>query len=212
MANPTPRRRRPGTGPWTRYADRFGWRAYAVVLLAAVTVIVVLRTSETAVVAAPIVRHTQLATSPTVPVPASTRVLALPGDAVPCASNTASQAVFVSISAQQAWMCQGSSQVLTTPVTTGDVADNDATPTGSWHVQDRQTNRYLTGPGYSDYVKFWVPFNGDFGFHDASWQTFPFGSDLYKTDGSHGCVHLPTPTMQWFYGWITVGALVTIAA
>ena len=109
-------------------------------------------------------------------------------------------------------MCAGNSQVATTPVTTGEVDNGDATPLGTWHVQDRQTNRYLTGPGYSDYVKYWVPFNGDFGFHDASWQNFPFGSALYTTQGSHGCVHLPTPTMQWFYSWITVGALVTIAA
>ena len=30
-------------------------------------------------------------------------------------------------------------------------------------------------PRVGDYVEYWVPFNGDFGFHDASWQTMPFG-------------------------------------
>lgn len=196
--------------PWARFARRYGWRAYAVVLLSVITAVAIVRMADPAGSApAPATSHAKNAP---VPAPAITRVLGLQPDSAPCSTNTQAQFVIVSISAQHAWMCEANNQVASTAVTTGDVADNDATPLGSWHVQDRQTNRDLTGPGYSDHVQYWVPFNGDFGFHDASWQTFPFGSDLYTTQGSHGCVHLPTPTMQWFYGWIQVGTLVTIAA
>ena len=95
-----------------------------------------------------------------------------------------------------------------TSVTTGSVVDNNQTPLGSWRVQAKQRDRYLVGPGYRDYVRYWVPFNGDFGFHDASWQTMPFGSPQFTTHGSHGCVHLPTPTMAWLYRWVTVGQTV----
>lgn len=130
-----------------------------------------------------------------------------------CASNTHPTLVVVSIGLQHAWMCEGGRQVASTPVTTGDVAAGDATPTGTWLVQDKQTDRYLVGPGYRDYVHFWVPFNGDFGFHDAPWQTFPFGSADYRTEGSHGCVHLPAAAMAWLYGWARVGStVVTIEA
>jgi lipoprotein-anchoring transpeptidase ErfK/SrfK len=62
-------------------------------------------------------------------------------------------------------------------------------------------------------VHYWIPFNGDFGFHDATWQTMPFGSPDYRTQGSHGCVHLPMPTVQWLYNWAQAGStVVTVEA
>ncbi len=109
-------------------------------------------------------------------------------------------------------MCESARQVFTTPVTTGAVRNNWQTPTGSWFVQGKQRNRYLVGPGYRDYVHFWVPFNGDYGFHDAPWQTMPYGTQGYRTRGSHGCVHLPAKAMVWLYGWITVGSKVTVVS
>jgi lipoprotein-anchoring transpeptidase ErfK/SrfK len=127
-----------------------------------------------------------------------------------CAANAISQRVFVSISQQHAWICDGPHLVLSTPVTTGAATAHDSTPLGSWLVQAKQTDRDLVGPGYSEYVHYWVPFNGDFGFHDAPWQQMPFGSTGYTTLGSHGCVHLPTSAMKWLYGWAKIGAEVTI--
>jgi lipoprotein-anchoring transpeptidase ErfK/SrfK len=130
----------------------------------------------------------------------------------PCTANTLAQFVLVSISDQRAWMCAAGHQVYTTLVTTGADADGMGTPTGTWYVQDKQTDRYLVGVGYRDWVKYWIPFNGDYGFHDASWQTVPFGSNGYHSGGSHGCVHLPTAAMAWIYNWVTVGAEVTVEA
>jgi lipoprotein-anchoring transpeptidase ErfK/SrfK len=116
--------------------------------------------------------------------------------------------VLVSISQQRLWACDRSRQVNSTSVTTGRVVDHDRTPVGSWRVQAKQRNRYLVGPGYRDYVHFWVPFNGDFGLHDAPWQKMPFGSPKWRTNGSHGCVHVPTATMDWLYRWAEVGTTV----
>ena len=46
-----------------------------------------------------------------------------------CATNTAAQFVLVVISAQHAWMCEKSTLVYDTPVTTGEVANgNDPRP------------------------------------------------------------------------------------
>jgi lipoprotein-anchoring transpeptidase ErfK/SrfK len=129
-------------------------------------------------------------------------------DSTACLSNTAATFVLVSISQQHAWMCQGHKQVYSSPATTGEVANGNSTPTGSWVVQSRETDRYLTGPGYRDYVHYWIPFDGDIGFHDATWQTIPFGSQHYRTQGSHGCVHLPLAVVSWLYRWAQTNSTV----
>ncbi len=129
-----------------------------------------------------------------------------------CAGNTDAERILVSISKQRAWMCARNHEVRTSAVTTGEVVNGDATPTGTWEIYAKQTNRYLNGPGYHDYVRYWMPFYGDFGFHDASWQRMPFGSSDYRTRGSHGCVHLPTRVMAWLYSWAPIGATVTVSA
>jgi lipoprotein-anchoring transpeptidase ErfK/SrfK len=132
-----------------------------------------------------------------------------------CAGNTHVQLVLVNISDQTAWMCSAQTTVYTTPVTTGATADGyDDTPTGTWHVESRQTNqtlRLLSGATY--HVNYWLPFQGNlYGFHDAAWQTMPFGSQDYHTLGSHGCVHLPMAAMAWLFSWASVGTTVTVRA
>jgi lipoprotein-anchoring transpeptidase ErfK/SrfK len=130
-----------------------------------------------------------------------------------CAANTAAQFVLVIISQQHAWMCAKTVLVYDTPVTTGEVANGNDTPTGTWHIQSKQGARYLTTlDGTRYHVNYWLPYDDIYGFHDAAWQTFPEGSDLYRTAGSHGCVHLPEDAMAWLANWITVGATVTIRA
>ena len=116
--------------------------------------------------------------------------------------------MLVSISRQHLWACAGGKLVNSTQVTTGAAVADHQTPVGSWRVQAKQRDRYLRGPGYVDYVEYWMPFNGSFGLHDASWQTIPFGSKQWRSEGSHGCVHLPTTAMAWLYKWVSVGRTV----
>ena len=67
-----------------------------------------------------------------------------------------------------------------------------------------------TGATYD--VKYWIPFDAPlFGFHDSSWQDFPYGSAKYKTDGSHGCIHMPLKAIAFLYDWADIGADVDIA-
>lgn len=133
-----------------------------------------------------------------------------------CAGNTVEQAVKVSITKQHMWACEGAKEVYDAAVTTGaSVYPEDATLTGTWHIQDKQTNRYLTGSdsrgSWNEHVNYWIPYDGDYGFHDAPWQTFAFGDlNKYKTNGSHGCVRAATATLKWIYGWAPVGTSVTI--
>jgi L,D-transpeptidase-like protein len=130
-----------------------------------------------------------------------------------CGTNTAAKRIIVSIGRQLARMCAHRQQILTSPVTTGASAHGNGTPQGSWRVQAKQRNRYLyPAGGGAYYVHYWMPYNGDYGFHDSSWQHFPYGSSAYRTQGSHGCVHMPASIMAWVFGWSPVGTSVTIKA
>jgi lipoprotein-anchoring transpeptidase ErfK/SrfK len=97
-------------------------------------------------------------------------------------------------------------------VTSGATAVGDGTPTGSWtiYAKVRDTHLYPAGGGVY-YVHYWMPYSGPYGLHDAPWQTFAYGSALYRTQGSHGCIHLPEATMKWFYAWAPVGTRVTVS-
>jgi hypothetical protein len=117
----------------------------------------------------------------------------------------------VDLSQQRARMCDGGQQLRTTLVTTGASAHGDATPKGTWRVQARVRNTTLHPAAGGAYpVKYWLPYNGPYGAHDSPWQKFAYGSSLYKTKGSHGCVHVPGAMMAWLFNWARVGTTVTI--
>lgn len=137
-----------------------------------------------------------------------------------CLSNSAGgKLLLVSISKQYMWACNGTTLVSESAVTTGASGitnvDN-STPTGTWRIYSKSAGVYLNGSdingSWHDYVSYWMPFYGGYGFHDASWQTIPYGSSLYTTQGSHGCVHLPLQEMAWVYSWASVGTTVSIKA
>lgn len=136
-----------------------------------------------------------------------------------CADNGNGKLLLVSIHAQHIWACDGPALVKDSAVTTGASAlmnVDDATPVGTWHIYSKRTNTTLKGCDvngcWNDPVAYWMPFDDQVGFHDASWQTFPFGSSLYTTGGSHGCVHLPLDFISWVYGWAPIGTTVTVQA
>jgi lipoprotein-anchoring transpeptidase ErfK/SrfK len=131
-----------------------------------------------------------------------------------CTHNRVEQLVLVSITKQRVWMCAGRRAVYSSAVTTGMVGTSTATPTGTFRIQGKTTNTTLTPDTGETYpVRYWIPFVGSqYGFHDSSWQTFPYGSARYRTDGSHGCVRMPLAALRFLYGWARVGATVTVGA
>jgi lipoprotein-anchoring transpeptidase ErfK/SrfK len=135
-----------------------------------------------------------------------------PAPPSPCRTNADPQRIIVSVRQQHAWMCAAARQVKDSAVTTGASASGNGTPIGTWHIEAKHTNTTLTVlTGEAFHVAYWLPYDGNvYGLHDSSWQTFPYGSQQYRTSGSHGCVHLPLAAMRWLYGWVRVGATVTI--
>jgi hypothetical protein len=135
-----------------------------------------------------------------------------------CTGNAAGvHHIYVNIELQHLWACDGVYLFLDTAVTTGAWKlphVNDATPIGTFHIYGKARNVVLSGHDYygswHDHVAYWMPFYGPYGFHDASWQTFPFGSSLYSTKGSHGCVHVPVAVLGKIFNWAPIGTTVTI--
>lgn len=73
------------------------------------------------------------------------------------------------------------------------------TPTGVFRVWHKEKDRYLTGQGYRSHVDYWMPFDWTgCGLHDAGWRG-SFGGNIYKTNGSHGCLNLPPSTASRLY-------------
>lgn len=138
-----------------------------------------------------------------------------------CSGNQLGQLITVSISQRHLWACQKGSQVYSSPVVTGMSAHaSTVTPTGTYHIYDKQANTTLTGSdetgSWSDPVHYWMPFlnnqYGTYGLHDATWRSNDaFGKvDPSSSDASHGCVELPLATSAWLYNWAQVGTTVTI--
>ena len=89
-------------------------------------------------------------------------------------------------------------------VVTGHTGHRMGTPSGVNFVYDKQRNRVLRGPGYESPVKYWVPVAGSIGIHDASWRK-KFGDEIYKTNGSHGCINVPSAVMEELYDMLEIG-------
>ena len=91
-----------------------------------------------------------------------------------------------------------------TEIVTGSVKKKMSTPEGVVYVNKKQRNRTLRGPGYASFVKYWMPVKGGIGLHDASWRK-KFGGEIYKTNGSHGCINIPRNVMKEIYENFEVG-------
>jgi hypothetical protein len=96
----------------------------------------------------------------------------------------------VNLTAQHLIFYKDGEKVLESDFVSGNVSRGHTTPPGIFSITYKQRDAVLKGEGYASPVKFWMPFNGGIGFHDASWRS-SFGGSIYKSGGSHGCVNMP---------------------
>lgn len=94
--------------------------------------------------------------------------------------------------------------ILETDLVSGNVEKGHKTPTGIFLLTYKTTDAVLRGDDYESPVKYWMPFNGNIGMHDASWRDH-FGGEIYKTNGSHGCINLPLKSAETIYEYIYTG-------
>ncbi len=115
----------------------------------------------------------------------------------------------VSISEQHCYMYQGDELIWESDCVTGDVSLGRDTPTGVFYIEYKQQGRTLRGVGYTTYVYYWMHFYDGCGFHDAYWKTV-FGGTEYLTNGSHGCVNLPSAKAKELYSLVEKGMTVIV--
>lgn len=105
-------------------------------------------------------------------------------------SNVGDTYVEIDMTNQHLWYYKKGYLIAEGDIVTGNVSNGHTTPTGIYNLYYKQRDTVLRGEDYASPVNFWMPFNGGIGLHDASWRS-EFGGEIYKTNGSHGCINLP---------------------
>lgn len=106
--------------------------------------------------------------------------------------------VEVSLTEQKVWLYIDGEQILETDCVSGTYGTSRQTPGGVYFIYYRQSPAVLRGGDYESPVQYWMAYNGGIGLHDANWRS-TFGGDIYLSNGSHGCVNLPTDAARTIY-------------
>ena len=122
--------------------------------------------------------------------------------------------VEVSISRQHVWYVRNGKTVVSTPVVTGNVAEGNGTPTGTFSLMYKVSPSTLEGENndgskYKTKVTYWMPFFAGCGFHDAPWRG-AFGGGIYRGGGSHGRVNMPPAQAARLYENVRAGMPVIV--
>ena len=120
--------------------------------------------------------------------------------------------VEVDLGNQHLWYYKEGTLIMDTDFVSGTYTISDRrTPSGTYSLMYKQKDQVLRGTRRSDGtyeyespVKYWMPFNGGIGFHDASWR-YSFGGSIFMYSGSHGCVNLPGSMASELYENIEAG-------
>lgn len=117
----------------------------------------------------------------------------------------------VDLTRQHMFYFQNGQLMMESDIVTGNPSAGNATPQGVYSLAYKQMDATLRGPQKEDGtyewespVKYWMPFNGGIGFHDATWQA-SFGGSRYTVAGSHGCINMPYDAAGQLYDLIQAG-------
>ncbi len=94
--------------------------------------------------------------------------------------------------------------VLESDFVSGNASRGWSTPAGVFGLTYKTRNAVLRGADYATPVSYWMPFNGNIGMHDATWRS-SFGGEIYRTNGSHGCINLPYEKAKIIYEYVYTG-------
>lgn len=112
--------------------------------------------------------------------------------------------VEINLTAQHMFLYKNGQKILESDFVSGDLSEGNGTHTGAYKVTYKERDAVLKGRDYRTPVDYWMPFNGGEGMHDANWRR-TFGGQIYKTDGSHGCINLPPSVAAKVYENISAG-------
>lgn len=117
--------------------------------------------------------------------------------------------VEVSIEEQHVWLVKNGTLARDSKCVTGRAGVHD-TPKGVYYIMEKMNGKTLRGTGYSTWVNKWMRLTySGIGLHDASWRS-NFGGEIYKTNGSHGCINLPSDFAAYLLDEVKTGMPVII--
>jgi hypothetical protein len=98
--------------------------------------------------------------------------------------------VEINITKQHLWFYKKGKLITQGNIVTGNPTKGNSTKLGIYMLNYKQKWVTLIGEDYEAKVNYWMPFYGNIGIHDASWR-YSFGKEIYKRNGTHGCVNVP---------------------
>ncbi|MCH5252545.1 MAG: L,D-transpeptidase family protein [Lachnospiraceae bacterium] len=122
--------------------------------------------------------------------------------------------VEISLKRQRLWFYKKGKKIMSSEFVSGLPTKDRETLKGVHYIFGKQRDRYLgtvAVQGYHTHVNYWMPFNwSGQGLHDAVWRHGRFGGNIYKSNGSHGCVNLPLDMAAKLYKYVSIGTPVVI--
>ena len=116
--------------------------------------------------------------------------------------------VVVDISSQKIRLYNETKEILVGDIVSG----KDSTPSdlGYFTISEHESNYTLKTKDYEVKVKFWIRYNKGEGIHDAPWRKGKFGGNIYKENGSHGCINCPDNVVEQIFDEVEVGDKVLV--
>lgn len=116
----------------------------------------------------------------------------------------------IDLSGQHMWVYSDGKLVTDTDIVSGINDADHKTPAGIYFVSAKKKTARLKGKKYQDgsygahrTVRYWIQFtDSGLGMMEASWR-YNFGSNIYKYNGSNGCVDLPVSAAKTIYDSVT---------
>ena len=99
--------------------------------------------------------------------------------------------IIVDISDQELSLYEKGELLLKTPVVTGLPTKDRQTDQGYFSIFEIRHDTDLIGVDYRSHVDVMMKYNKNEGIHDANRWRSSYGGEIYKTNGSHGCVNTP---------------------
>ncbi|NLG04825.1 MAG: L,D-transpeptidase [Clostridia bacterium] len=118
--------------------------------------------------------------------------------------NMGNTYIEVDMAEQKLYYYKDRELILTSDTVTGNTSRGNGTPEAVCEIYFMQKNRTLRGADYASFVHYWIAVKGRIGIHDATWRD-KFGGDIYKTNGSHGCINLPKENAAKLYEMVETG-------
>lgn len=129
------------------------------------------------------------------------------------ADDLAGTYIEVDLTAQHVWYYKDGEVYTECDCVSGDVTEDHGTQTGCFPLAYKESPSVLTGgtgdSAYEEKVEYWMPFFEGQGLHDATWRYY-FGGNIYRGNGSHGCVNLPLWAAKEIYEAVDTGTAIII--